>query len=905
MNRKDWFIVLLLLTVLICIVVFISPVNWLHLEPKEGSSGISSWEYIPGDMVSEDYEAAVNSTVVWKPLTELTEEMTVESEILWLRGRLPEEFNVYSPALFLELDFPVEVFAEGKSIYSYGSVEDINRVLAFDHLVPVEDSYRGKLIYFRYPLRKALTQSELRYLTGWDMVSEKEKTAQLVFRQMYQLFLCSMGVFVGLCLIGVAAFQKLKRGSEAGLLANAGIFLGLISINIINSLYVVCIAINDPVATFYLDYISFFLIPYSAGSFILELIKNGPGKTIRMINRVFLLFLIAVLILSRVPGFDISRSDYVFDIIFLSYSIFMMLLLFKEFREGNKDLKLIMAGLLFIGITGVIDILSLLKVTRFYTGVTHLGIFVLSLCMVAFFALRYQRLFEDVMTANTLLVRSKEEIESINRDLDRKVVEKTAAIRNLFDNAEQGFLSFGKELRVDGEYSLKCREIFGFDISGQSLPELIGGGDAELKDFAQTLLKSVFDPEDRARCEVYLSLLPGELNISGKLVSLDYKMIDRNTDASDPLCMVILTDVTERKSLETSLERERSILKMCVAVVANHTDFVNTIAEYNEFCSSRISEILDGPSPAEDKYTELFRLVHTFKGTFAYFGMKNSTAKLHGLETEIYDLGQKGMGLSRLKGLFAGSHPGQWLEGDFEILRNLLGERYLKLDKLVVAEESRLKEIEDRILSAFAGDKGNKLVKEIRRLRYRTLKDMLGHYPAYCMRLAERLEKQLAEFYIQGSDIEVDPDVYSGLCKSMVHIFRNLTDHGLEVPEERVHKGKSETGSITCSIAVVGDHIEITAADDGAGIDIEETRKIAMAKGLVEEEAAAAASEAEILQMLFTDGFSTVREVTELSGRGVGLSAVKAEVMKLKGSIEVRSRKSIGTSYRITVPLLD
>jgi len=905
MNRKDWFIVLLLLTVLMCVVVFISPVNWLHLEPKEGSSGISSWEYIPGDMVSEDYEAAGNSIEGWKPLTELTEDMTVEPGILWLRGRLSEELNVYSPALFLELDFPVEVFVEGQSIYSYGSVEDINRVLAFDHIVPVEDSYRGKLIYFRYPLRKAMTQSELRYLTGWDMVSEREKTAQLIFRQMYPLFLCSMGVFVGLCLMGVAVFQKLKRGSEAGLLANAGIFLALISINIINSLYVVCMALNNPVATFYLDYISYFLIPYSAGSFILELIKTGPRKTISIINRVFLLFLIAVLMLSRVPGFDISRSDYVFDIIFLSYSIFMMRLLFKEFSEGNKDLKLIMAGLLFIGITGVIDILSLLKVARFYTGVTHLGIFVLSLCMVAFFALRYQRLFEDVMTANTLLVRSKEEIESINRDLDRKVIEKTAAIRNLFDNAEQGFLSFGKELTVDSEYSLKCCEIFGCDIGGQSLPELISGGDVELEDFVQALLKSVFDPDDAARREVYLSLLPEELKVCGKTVSLDYKMIDRDTEASDPICMVILTDVTERKSLETSLERERSILKMCVAVVANHTDFVNTVTDYNYFCSCRIGEILDSSSPVESKYAELFRLVHTFKGTFAYFEMKNTTVKLHKLETEIYKLGQQGMGPGLLKELFEGISPSGWLEEDYDILRNLLGERYLKLDRLVVAEESRIREIEDKILSAFTGEEGNRLVKEIKRLRYRTLKDMLGHYPVYCQRLAERLEKQLAEFEIQGSDIEVDPEVYSGLCKSMVHIFRNLADHGIEAPEERVYQGKSEIGNITCSIIVNRGCVEIIAADDGSGIDMEETREIAVARGLLAAEEAVAASEEKMLELLFADGFSTVREVNELSGRGVGLAAVKAEVMKLKGSIEVRSRKGIGTSYHITVPLLD
>lgn len=901
MNKRDSLIVLMILTALIAVTIFLSPVNRRPLELKSGNSGISAWEYMP-EVDKLDIE---NGKGVWTSIGELQGSMIVETDIFWLRGKLPEGASIYSPALFLEFDFPVEVFVEDQKIYSYGTMRDVDRVLSFQHIIPIKDEYKGKMIYFRYPAREGLTIKELRHLTAWDMVSESEETRALADRQIVPLFLCAMGVFVGLCLIAIAAFQKLNKGTEADLLAYSGAFVFLTSINIINSLYAVSSAWNQPVSTFYLAYISYYLIPFAAGSFMVALLKTGPKAQMNTINKVFPLFLASVLLLSRIQGFDISKSDFVINTIFLTYAVLMVYLLLKELRGGNKDLKIIIIGLIFIGITGVFDILALLSVTEHSKGITHIGIFVLSLCMVGFFAFRYERLYNDVRAANTQLVKSKEIIEEVNKDLDRKVVEKTSAIRNLFDNAEQGFLSFKGDLKVESEYSFKCREIFGDDIGGQGLPELISDRDSDQEEYIYSLLKSIFDPKDEARREVYLSLLPREMAISDKLISLDYKMIDKHVEGSELTCMVILTDITEKKFLEMSLNHEQSILKMCVAIVANHMDFVNVVTDYRDFCDNRIAEIINKEDEVENKYAELFRIVHTFKGTFSYFEMQNITNKLHDFEIKIYNFSKACLGLGGFEILISGNKPWDWLKEDFDILREVLGERYLKLDKLVVAEESKLKEIENGILSSFTGAEALELVKEIRKLRYRSLKDMLGHYPGYCTRLSERQEKLLKEFEIQGSDIAVDTDIYSELSKSMVHIFRNLIDHGIETAEERINNGKAEQGNITCSIEVKGDKIEIIASDDGAGIDIEETREVAVKKGFISPEEAAATYEADILQLIFADGFTTVSEVTELSGRGVGLSAVKAEVVRLKGNIEVKTEKGIGTSFHISVPIIN
>jgi two-component system chemotaxis sensor kinase CheA len=901
MKKRDSVIILMILAALIAVTIFVSPVNRVSLDLESGNSGISAWEYMP-EVDKLNRENGKNN---WTSIEELSESMTVETDIFWLRGKLPEGTSIYSPALLLEFDFPVEVFVEGQKIYSYGTMRDVDRVLSFHHIIPIKNEYKQKMIYFRYPAREGLTIKELRHLTAWDMVSESEETRELANRQIVPLFLCAMGVFIGLCLIAIAAFQKIKKGAEAGLLAYSGGFVFLTSVNIINSLYAVSSAWNQPVFTFYLDYTSYYLIPFAAGSFMVALLKTCPEAQMKTINKVFPLFLVSVLLLSRIQGFDISKSDFVFNTTFLIYAVIMVYLLLKELRRGNKDLKIIIIGLIIIGITGVVDILALLNVTEHSAGITHIGIFVLSLCMVGFFAFRYERLYNDVRAANIQLVKSKEIIEEVNKDLDRKVVEKTSAIRNLFDNAEQGFLSFKKDLIVEGEYSLKCREIFGDDINGRSLPELIGDRDSDQEEYIYSLLKSIFDPKDGARREVYLSLLPMEMSISDKLISLDYKMLDKHVEGSELTCMVILTDITEKKFLEMSLKHEQSILKMCVAIVANHMDFVNVVADYRDFCDNRIAEIMDKDTGIEDKYAELFRIVHTFKGTFAYFEMQNIANKLHDFETKIHNFSKACLGLGGLEILISGNKPWDWLNEDFIVLREVLGERYMKLDKLVVAEESKLKEIENEMLSSFEGAEGLRLVKEIRKLRYRSLKEMLGHYPGYCARLSERQEKQIKEFEIQGSDIAVDPDVYSELSKSMVHIFRNLIDHGIEPAEVRINNGKSEQGNITCSIDVEGDKVEIIAADDGAGIDVETIREAVVQKGFISLEEAVAKSEAEILQMIFADGFTTASEATELSGRGVGLSTVKAEIVRLKGSIEVKTEKGIGTSFYITVPILN
>jgi two-component system chemotaxis sensor kinase CheA len=150
---------------------------------------------------------------------------------------------------------------------------------------------------------------------------------------------------------------------------------------------------------------------------------------------------------------------------------------------------------------------------------------------------------------------------------------------------------------------------------------------------------------------------------------------------------------------------------------------------------------------------------------------------------------------------------------------------------------------------------------------------------------------------------EADRQVLDQLREVLLHLLRNAVDHGIEAPSLRAAAGKPETGTITLGAAVSGDHLTLTLQDDGAGINLEAVRRRAVVGGLLASHDAERASEAELLDQIFLPGFSTRQQVSELSGRGVGLDVVRTRVERMHGRVHVESRPGQGTTFTITVPL--
>ncbi len=190
----------------------------------------------------------------------------------------------------------------------------------------------------------------------------------------------------------------------------------------------------------------------------------------------------------------------------------------------------------------------------------------------------------------------------------------------------------------------------------------------------------------------------------------------------------------------------------------------------------------------------------------------------------------------------------------------------------------------------------------VMRTRMQQVKKVFNKFPRMVRDLARSRDKDV-ELLITGEETEVDKSVIENIADPLVHIIRNAIDHGIETREERKEQGKPETGSIRLSASQEGNNILIEVEDDGRGIDHELIKRKGVEKGLISPAQAEVLSKEEVLELLFMPGFSTAAEVTDISGRGVGMDVVKTNIGKLKGSIEIKTERGKGTRFLIRLPL--
>lgn len=196
----------------------------------------------------------------------------------------------------------------------------------------------------------------------------------------------------------------------------------------------------------------------------------------------------------------------------------------------------------------------------------------------------------------------------------------------------------------------------------------------------------------------------------------------------------------------------------------------------------------------------------------------------------------------------------------------------------------------------------NYLQDSIMKVRMLPLSTIFSAYPRTIRDLARQEGKEI-EIEIYGSDTELDKSVIDQISEPLIHIIRNVVDHGIELPYERERLGKRRAGKVILSAYHQGDQVVISIEDDGRGIDKEIIKKKAIEQGLVSEEEIETYTDQDIINLIFMPGFSTKSKVTSVSGRGVGLDAVKEVVQRLKGTIEVKTKVKEGTAFILTLPL--
>ncbi|WP_277542720.1 chemotaxis protein CheA [Haloarcula laminariae] len=187
-------------------------------------------------------------------------------------------------------------------------------------------------------------------------------------------------------------------------------------------------------------------------------------------------------------------------------------------------------------------------------------------------------------------------------------------------------------------------------------------------------------------------------------------------------------------------------------------------------------------------------------------------------------------------------------------------------------------------------------------MRLIPLKKVVGKFPRLVRDLARELDKDI-DFEIEGEDIELDRTILTEISDPLMHILRNSVDHGIEPPAEREAAGKEPTGNITLRASRERDHVVIEVVDDGAGLDVEGIKNKAIEKGVRSPEELDAMDDSAIYDLIFHPGFSTADEVTDTSGRGVGMDVVHDTVTQLDGSVNVDSTPGEGTTVGLRLPV--
>lgn len=504
------------------------------------------------------------------------------------------------------------------------------------------------------------------------------------------------------------------------------------------------------------------------------------------------------------------------------------------------------------------------------------------------------------------LEKSKAEIQQQKLELTEAV----GKLRNLMDNAGQGFLSFGPDLQVAGEYSAECVMIFNQEIGNQSVPGLFYPEDQQQQSFVKALFEKIFCEQDVFLRDNYFSLLPEELVFDETYIHVAYKFIEHPTEPDHREIMLILTDITERREMEKRIQEEKNILAMVVQTVTHYQDFVKAVREYQQFACEELPGLLQSGLGAAEKISAIFRSIHTWKGIFGQLGLERLAANLHLLETELAGLRAEAgtpaveEQLKRCFSTYSAEVLTNWLDEELQLLAGILGENFFFQEETVVVESHKLRQLEEKIQKLLAPCQARQLIADLRRLRYKPFRELLAMYPDYVVNMAANQEKEIYPFSITGSECLVDPAYYHAFAKSLIHVFRNAVAHGLETAEERMMADKDIKGRISCSIHETDEQLIISIADDGQGIAGQHIREIAMAKGLCSTQEGLALSDHEAIRLIFADGFSSAASATELAGRGVGLYAVQNEVDRLRGTIEIDSEVGQGTTFRFVLPRL-
>lgn len=499
---------------------------------------------------------------------------------------------------------------------------------------------------------------------------------------------------------------------------------------------------------------------------------------------------------------------------------------------------------------------------------------------------------------------------SIREDIThrKQIEELNKKINDLLNNSDQGFLSFSYadgSFTVEEGLSKECCEIFGHNIEGENISEKLFGSSPDKKELFEKGVANFFAADDELSRELYMELLPKEHTLNGKILSINYKHL------SHERIMLIISDISQKRELEKEIANQSKIQSMIVEVVANQNEFFRLKADFEEFMAKIETKFRDNNSKIED-IIYIIRELHTYKGLFAQKEMVHTTSSIHELESAINRIVKEDEDISEtMSKLLKEMKLREHFDKDLQIIEKVLGISCVSTEPSVSIKMQSIKNIEEKIVSGLLSSSGinaevilHDVLEEIQSLKALPVGELIRKYTHNIDKIAARLDKIIYPAEVICDDGLYVAEDYNHFLKSLIHVFRNCIDHGIEHQETRLLNQKDPRGTIICRCEKIGRMLEISITDDGAGIDIESLTRKALSKGVITEEILNDMTYHDKLMLVFSDGISTRDALSEISGRGIGLAAVKEEAEKLGGIISVENSSGKGVSFIFTIPYI-
>ncbi|MGB3367185.1 MAG: ATP-binding protein [Acidaminobacteraceae bacterium] len=627
------------------------------------------------------------------------------------------------------------------------------------------------------------------------------------------------------------------------------------------------------------------------------------------VNKYILYILMLVVLLLDFEWYSKLMIPYIiFLLISVIYNIKINVLVNPRKMNLRRLAHIVFAITIFVLASDFVYKTNIYRVRTF----TYIGAIIFMIVISTLISNRYNSIFNKVQVLASENLTYVDEIRRNNHSLENKIASRTQELTNAFtmlevyskemkkilDNAGQGFLTIDERMMVSGEFSKECYKIFGEDIKEIDISEKLFPYNIEQKLFFQTIIKKIYSTNDENQSILYISLLPREVSVRGRLYSIKYKLIS-SKNVSDSI-MLILTDITETKELEFNMIEKQNLLNMIVNVVIYYDEFLSLVSSYIAFAKIEVVEVMNSKITFPDKLFSILKDIHTFKGLFHRFGMLESVKLIHSLETEIFEIQddiESYTPRSLLK-LIVSYNIMSYIDKDMSMLKEKLGKNFLNDGNYIKIHKDK---INDLIEEAKNSNYNGKMIDKLKQLKLVSFKKMFAVYPDLVADISSDMGKQLLRMKVEGDDFEVESKKYERVIKSLVHVYRNAISHGIEFDDERASKGKKTYGYIRTKIES-DDTITITIEDDGAGISVEKVKHRLISKYGYTEDYFVSKSDNEILKMIFKTGYTSIESKSILSGRGVGLSSFIDEVQKINGNVKIETKLDKYTKIIIELP---